>query len=179
MVGSVEYGDGIPEEMRAGRPSRALDRTFRVSVVLKGLDGALELIGGLLLLVVSPAAIQALVRSLTQHELSEDPHDFVANHLVRLAQGLSHHTELYAAIYLLVHGIAKVVLVVAVLRDHIWAYPAIIVLLIAFIVYQLYRLLLVPTIGLTLLTVFDGFVVVLTSREYQIRHGHRAREAPS
>ena len=85
-------------------------------MVLKGLDGALELIGGLLLLVVSPAAIQALVRSLTQHELSEDPHDFVANHLVRLAQGLSHHTELYAAIYLLVHGIAKVVLVVAVLR---------------------------------------------------------------
>lgn len=31
-----------------------LDRTFEVSLILKGLDGVLELIGGVLLLVVTP-----------------------------------------------------------------------------------------------------------------------------
>ena len=30
-----------------------LDRTFRVSLILKGLDGVLELIGGILLLLVT------------------------------------------------------------------------------------------------------------------------------
>jgi uncharacterized membrane protein len=153
--------------------SGALDRTFRVSVILKGLDGALEIIGGLLLLLASPATIQSVVRSLTQHELSEDPHDVIASHVLRSARDLTHTTALFAAVYLLSHGIAKVVLVVAVLRDQIWAYPAIIVLLVGFIIYQLYRLRLEPTIGLTLLTLFDAFVVVLTSKEYQARHGHR------
>jgi hypothetical protein len=33
-----------------------LDRTVFVSLILKGLDGALELIGGILLLVVAPGA---------------------------------------------------------------------------------------------------------------------------
>jgi uncharacterized membrane protein len=47
------------------------------------------------------------------------------------------------------------------------------VLLAGFIVYQLYRISLDPTIGLALLTAFDAFVVVLTWKEYQARHGHR------
>ena len=127
---------------------RSLDRVFRVSVSLKGIDGALEVIGGLLLLIASPNSIQALARALTQHELSQDPHDFVARHVLDAATGVSHHTTLFAGIYLLSHGLAKVVVVVAVLRDELWAYPAMIVLLAAFIAYQLYRLFVRLTVGL-------------------------------
>jgi len=47
-----------------------LDRTFAVGIILKGLDGVLEVLGGLLLLVLSPATIDQLTRVLTQHELS-------------------------------------------------------------------------------------------------------------
>jgi hypothetical protein len=50
-----------------------LDRAFLVGIMLKGLDGLLEVVGGLLLLVVSPATITSLTRALTQHELSQDP----------------------------------------------------------------------------------------------------------
>jgi uncharacterized membrane protein len=148
-------------------------------VILKGLDGALEIVGGLLLLFVSPATIHSIVRWLTQHELSQDPHDFIANHVLRSTQDLSRATTVFAAIYLLSHGVAKVVLVVAVLRDQTWAYPAIIALLLGFIAYQLYRLVVDPTVGLLLLTLFDAFVVVLTWKEYQARHGHRRRAAPA
>jgi uncharacterized membrane protein len=42
-------------------------------------------------------------------------------------------------------------------------------LLAGFIAYQLYRLAVRFTIGLTLLTVFDVFVVWLTWREYQAK----------
>ncbi|MHB8465839.1 MAG: DUF2127 domain-containing protein [Acidimicrobiales bacterium] len=149
--------------------SRSLDRTFRISVTLKGLDGALELIGGLVLLFVRPATIEHLARSLTQHELSQDPHDFFARHLLNSAGHLTHGTTLFAALYLLSHGLAKVVLVVAVLREQLWAYPGMIALLGVFIAYQLYRLAIHATLGLSLLTVFDGFVVWLTWREYTSR----------
>jgi uncharacterized membrane protein len=155
--------------------SPTLDRTFRISVTLKGLDGALETIGGLVLLFVRPATIDHLVRRLTQHELSQDPHDFIARHLLRSAGHLTHGSTLFAAVYLLSHGVAKVVLVVAVLREQLWAYPGMIALLGAFIVYQLYRLAAVRvTVGLSLLTVFDVFVVWLTWREYQARRGRAA-----
>jgi uncharacterized membrane protein len=56
-----------------------LDRTFEVSIVAKGLDGIVELAGGLLLLLVTPATIRHIVSTITQHELSEDPHDVIAS----------------------------------------------------------------------------------------------------
>jgi uncharacterized membrane protein len=55
--------------------SPALDKTFKIGLVLKGLDGILEVAGGILLLFLSPHAIEHIVRTLTAHELSEDPHD--------------------------------------------------------------------------------------------------------
>jgi uncharacterized membrane protein len=154
--------------------SRSLDRTFRISVTLKGLDGLLETIGGLVLLFVRPATIDHLVRFLTQHELSQDPHDFLARHLLRSTGHLAHGSTLFAALYLLSHGLAKVVLVAAVLREQLWAYPGIIVLLLVFIAYQLYRLAYRLTLGLSLLTVFDVFVVWLTWREYKARRNPTA-----
>jgi len=161
--------------------SPALDRTFRISVTLKGLDGALETVGGLVLLFVRPATINHLARTLTQHELSQDPNDYIARHVLRYSGHLTHGTALFAAVYLLIHGLAKVVLVVAVLREEVWAYPGIIVLLIAFIAYQLYDLIAVHvTVGLTLLTIFDAFVVWLTWREWKARRPprHHADRSP-
>jgi uncharacterized membrane protein len=149
------------------RPQDLLDQTFEVGIILKGLDGLLEVLGGLLLLVVSPAAIDRLVTSLTQHELSEDPHDFLANHLLKTAHGLTGSAVLFGALYLLAHGLAKVILVAALLKNQLWAYPWTIAFLGVFIGYQLYRLSLNPSVGLTALTVFDAVIAWLTWREYR------------
>ena len=153
----------------------ALDRTFRVSLILKGLDGVFELVGGILLLVVTSDQINAIVRLVTQHELSEDPKDFVANYLLHTAGGLTASTTLFGAIYLLLHGLAKVLLVTAVLLDKLWAYPWMVAFLIAFIVYQLYQIALSFSVGLTLLTAFDVFIVWLTVVEYRKHRAARKR----
>ncbi|MGW0229397.1 DUF2127 domain-containing protein [Actinopolymorpha singaporensis] len=160
------------------KPGDLLDRTFEVGIILKGLDGLLELVGGILLLAVSPATLNRLVVTPTQHEISEDPHDFVATHLLHLTAGLHRSTVWFGAVYLLLHGAVKIVLVVALLRNQLWAYPWTIVFLLAFIGYQLYRIALHPTVGLVLLTVFDAFVVWLTWREYgRQRAAGRTRSA--
>jgi uncharacterized membrane protein len=151
-----------------------LDRTFEIGMILKGLDGILEVVGGLLLLVISPATIDRIVVALTQHELSEDPRDFLAVQLVKYAQGLSGSAVLLGALYLLSHGVVKIVLVFAVLKEKLWAYPWMIAFLGAFIVYQLYRMTFAPSVGLAALTVFDVFIAWLTYREYQ---RHRIRQS--
>ena len=46
-------------------------------------------------------------------------------------------------------------------------------LLIAFIIYQVYRFTYRPGPGLVILSVFDAFVAWLTSREYRAKRNHR------
>ncbi len=149
------------------RPRGLLDTTFVVGIVAKGIDGILELVGGLLLLLVTPATINHVVVRITRHELSEDPDDLIANHLLRLSSGLTGSGLQFAAAYLLVHGIVKVVLVVAVLRGRLWSYPWLIGFLTVFIGYQLYRIALNPTSWLIALTAFDALIVWLTWREWR------------
>ena len=152
----------------------ALDKTFKIGLVLKGLDGVLEVVGGILLLFLSPTAIQHLVRALTAHELSEDPHDLIARYLIHTTAHLNTSITIFGAIYLLSHGIAKIVLVALVLKDKLWAYPWLVVLLLAFIAYQLYRITAVHfSAGLTLLTIFDAFLVWLTWREYRAKQAQQ------
>lgn len=149
------------------RTSPGLDRTFRITIALKGLDGLLEVVVGAFLLFVSADSISRLVRSITAHELAQDPTDFVARHLLNSVGHLHRGATIYSAVYLLAHGVAKVVLVGLVLRNKLWAYPLMIALLLAFIGYQVYQLTSRLSIALVLLSLFDALVVWLTWREYR------------
>jgi uncharacterized membrane protein len=159
------------------RPRNLLDRTFEIGIILKGLDGLAETIGGVLLLLVSPASINSIAKAITQHELSEDPHDWIATHLLHYAHGLTNASVAFAAVYLLAHGVIKIVLVGALLRNQMWAYPALILVQIAFIAYQLYLIALKPSAGLIALTIFDLAVTALTWREWRKQRALRQRRA--
>ena len=159
-------------------PEGWLDRAFLIGIVLKGLDGVAELVGGIGLLLVGADQINRVVVILTRGELAEDPHDFIARHLIVAAQHFTGHSLLFVAVYLLIHGIIKVILVLALIRDQLWAYPWMIVALIAFIGYQAYQIAIGPSAGLILLTVFDIAVVLLTWREYRHRTQRRPTKQP-
>jgi uncharacterized membrane protein len=180
-LGSPRHNPPDQPNCRKGRevfkPKNWLDRVFEIGIIGKGLNGAAELVGGLLLLFLTPDRIHHLVASLTQGELSEDPHDFVATHLLHTANGLTGQAVLFGAVYLMAHGTVKVVLVIALLLNKLWAYPWMIIVLVLFIGYQLYRIVLHPTAGLIALTVFDVLIVALTWREYRQQRRIRTEEA--
>lgn len=160
----------MPTKLASNTPKTSLtDDAFKVSLYLKATDGVLESLGGLLLFFLKPYRINSLVRLLTQHELSTDPHDFIANHLLRSAHNLTSASLIFGAIYLLSHGLLKIWLVIEVLRERLWAYVALIVVTAGFVLYQIYRLFHKPSIGLTILTVFDVVVIYLTQKEYRKR----------
>ena len=153
---------------------RRIHQVFEVSVLLKGAHALIECIGGLVLAFVSTSAIQNMVNSFTQDELIEDPNDFVATHLFRLAQNFTVSTQHFYAFYLLSHGVIKVFLVIGLLRNKLWAYPASLVVLGLFIVYQLYRFSYTNSFGLIVLTIFDVFVMGLIWHEYRLVRRHLA-----
>ena len=148
-------------------PRSKIHIAFEIGVILKGINGLLELIGGVLLLWMGPSTIQNFVTRLTQNELSKDPHDFIATHLQEAAHHLSANAQVFAAIYLLAHGVIKALLVYGLLRDQLWAFPTGIAVFGAFGVYQIYRYAIAPSGWLIALTVLDVAVILLTWAEWR------------
>ncbi len=158
-----------------------MDRTFAVGIVLKGLNGVLEVAGGLLLLVATPELIRSLIDRITRAELAEDPRDLLATWLTHLSTSsvLTHTGLRFAAAYLIAHGVVKLVLVVALLRDKLWAYPWMIGFLALFIGYQILMIIREPTAWLIGLTLFDIALTWLTVREWQRHRGDEPAKAPA
>lgn len=140
---------------------------FKVTVIGKAVDGALEVVGGVLLFFVTRGQINWLLRGLTQHEISEDPHDLIANFLLNSVHHLSANTKAFAALFLLWHGIVKVGLVVGLLRRHLWAYPTAIIAFGIFLAYQIYRYSHTGSVWLLALSVLDVLLICLTALEYR------------
>ncbi|MGH9647175.1 MAG: DUF2127 domain-containing protein [Bryobacteraceae bacterium] len=153
--------------MQGLRRDHVREALFRLSVSLKGLDAALEIVGGMALLTMSRGFILRAVAFLTQGELAEDPRDLIANYLLHAAHHFSLGTQHFAALYLLSHGITKVLLVVALLKDRRWSYPLALIVFSALIVYQLYRFTFTGAYGLIALSVFDLIVIGLIWLEYR------------
>lgn len=155
---------------------RRIHQVFRVGVLLKGAHAIIECVGGLALALVDTTAITNLVNLLTQEELIEDPEDFVATHLLALAQDFSVATKHFYAFYLLSHGIAKLLLVIGLLKNKLWSYPASLIVLGLFVVYQLYRFSYMHGVGLIVLSVFDVLVMGLIWHEYSLVRRHLPME---
>jgi len=147
-------------------------KIFEISLLLKGAHALIECIGGIVLAFINTASIQSFAEKLTRGELLEDQHDFLATHLLRLAQNTSISTQHFYAFYLLSHGLVKVLLVVSLLRNKLWAYPVSLVVLGLFILYQLYRFSHTHGLGLIFLTAFDLVVMVLIWHEYRLVRRH-------
>ena len=145
-----------------------LHLAFDVGVWFKGLDGLLEVIGGVLLLGLSKATLLWLVRALTRDEIQEDPTDWMATHLRAWAPRILAATKTFAGAYLVGHGAIKVFLVWGgLLRRRLWAFPTAIAFIGAFIGYQVYRVLHRFSFGLIALTAIDFLVLLLIWNEYR------------
>ena len=145
---------------------------FAVSVLIKGVDGVLETIGGFLFMFVSPKALNSLVIFFIAHERSEDPDDWFSTSLRHAVHNLSSDTKHFVSVYLVAHGLIKVFLVAGLLRKKLWAYPAALWFLGIFILYQVYRFSHTHSLGLLALSAFDLCVALLVWLEYRSQKQH-------
>lgn len=144
-----------------------LDRSFQASITLKGIDGLLEILGGLLALFASPSRVNTFLDAITHHAVTRNPNAFIASHLLHASSTITGHAHYFIAFYLVSHGLAKAILVVALWLNRMWAYPGMIILLMLFILYQFYRMTFAMSWWLIWLTVFDIIVILLTYAEYK------------
>jgi uncharacterized membrane protein len=148
-------------------PEKELHLFFEISIIVKGVLAALEVIGGVVVFVISQHFITRLVLTLTQDELSEDKNDFIANYLVNASHNFSLGAAHFIGLYLASHGLIKLLLIIGLLKNKLWAYPLSLVVFALFIIYQIYRYSFTHSPWLVLITVLDLVVIWLVWHEYK------------
>ncbi len=139
---------------------------FRISIALKFIDGILEVFASLLLSIFTSQVIASIVQIIFAHELANDPNDFIANYLIQTSLNISNNAQLFAAIFLLIHGLIKIILSLGLWYEKVKFYPISAFVLTALIIYQTYRFTHTHSIILFLLTLIDILIVILIWVEY-------------
>jgi uncharacterized membrane protein len=137
---------------------KRIHQVFVVSVLAKGAHALIEIAGGLLLYLFSADAITRFLDRVDRNE-------WLARHFNASEQN-------FYAFYLLSHGLLKSVIVVGLLREKLWSYPASFVVFGLFIAYQLYRYSYTHDVALIALSIFDLFVIYLAVHEYRLLRKH-------
>lgn len=144
-----------------------LHRLFELGIAAKGLFAAIEATVGAILLWLPHSRVQGAVDWLVGEELVENPHALIGRLLERLAARFDAPAQHFYAVYLLSHGLAKLIVVILLQRRVAFAYPLAIAVFGAFVVYQLVEFSRSGSPMMLALSLFDCFVIWLTWREWR------------
>jgi uncharacterized membrane protein len=154
---------------------RLLHWLFEASLAIKGFLCAAEALAGLGLLLTPNPLIARIVFWLTHFEIAEDPNDTLANWTMRAVEQFPIGTQHFYAIYLLAHGGLKLVMVFLLWRKVVWAYPAAMVVLGGFVIYQTVEFFHAGSPFLLLLALFDLVMIGLVWQEWRALRGKTFR----
>lgn len=157
----------------------ATDRLFIIAVILKGVDGVLGMVGGLILHFTDPRTLGWLIDILTMHELSRHPENVIAEAVNRFVVSLDVSQIAFASAYLFVHGAIKLFIFVMLLIGRHWSYPVGIAFLAVFVAYTGYRLYVHWSWFLFGFMLFDMVTIVLVAREWKAQRRLWQAEAVS
>lgn len=116
-----------------------IHRLFQGGIALKGLMGLTEAVAGTLLLTTSPQGLHEAVSRAGRIGLIARSDHPVFGRMLRAAESLPAGSQHFYAIYLLFHGVMKLVMVSLLWARVSWAYPAAIVIQCAFVLFEGHR----------------------------------------
>jgi uncharacterized membrane protein len=139
---------------------------FRVVAFLKGIDAALETLGGVIILCVPAAYIAEFIVAITQYQLILNPNNLFAK-LAQKTIDVTTESHLWAGLFLLTHGSVKLLIVVGMVLNKLWAYRVGLVVFVGLVIYQTCDFFKTHSSGLLVLTVFDCVFILLAWRQYR------------
>jgi uncharacterized membrane protein len=150
------------------RKTKYFQYVYKVGIAIKGFDGLVELVAGLLL-AFSPSLVHRLLGSIAGEVNEQQGKIFqsVADSVARVDADFAKNSALFLVIFLISHGVIKLALVYALLKEITKAYPYALVVLVLFLVYQLYVLAIHPTLGMALFALLDAIIIWLVWGEYR------------
>jgi uncharacterized membrane protein len=153
------------------RDENMIHRFFMLTILAKGSLGLVQLGTAVAIFYGVTSRLPSLAQSIIAAELAEDPNDFLAARIMSLVGAIPETDLTFYTYYFAAHGLLHVVVVAALLVGANWAYPSAVVVLIIFVVYQIFEWFTVGGVMLLVLSAIDVLVIYLTLIEWR-RHRH-------
>jgi uncharacterized membrane protein len=156
----------------AKRPA-LLHIAYLIAIVIKGFDGLVETVAGLLIAIYGSSQVYEFAVWLTAPEIARHPESHAVHAIRHGAYGLAHSSHRFAIVYLLAHGILKLGLVINLLIEHLWIFPVSITVLLGFIAFMAAKLAAHWSPWLCAFAMFDLLTVALIANEWRVRWAQR------
>jgi uncharacterized membrane protein len=152
------------------KPPVLLHDAYLAAILIKGFDGGVETVAGIVLWATGPERLYEWVIRLTAPELADGGHHPALHALQNGAARLASTPHHFVIIYLLVHGLLKLGIAVALLKGTArWIFPLGSVILTGFIAYMSWRLSVRWSDWLLGFALFDLFTLALVLNEWRNR----------
>jgi len=148
-------------------PERDYHELFRIGILIKAADGIIEAVAGAFIYFANYTTVNAVLFSVFHDEIAESPHDLFWGYLISEWHRFLLSSHAFWGLLFMAHGIVKLALSIALLKNQLWAYPTAAAVFTLFVGYEIYSLLNQPSIFLFLITIFDAAVVALILHEYK------------
>lgn len=162
---------------KSGSKRHALKAAFLGAVAIKGVDGLVETLAGIAVIILGTEGIHHLVIQLTAPELDLHPASKTIHLLRHGATNLEHSSSPFIVIWLLVHGVLKLALAIELLRGRSWIFPVAAVILSGFVAFMTYKLFVHYSPWLLAFALFDLITVVLVLNEWRSNRTQQAKPA--
>ena len=140
---------------------------YVVTVAIKGFDGGVETLAGLVIWLTGPQRLYRWVVRITAPELYDGEHVRAVHAIRRGAEHLAITGGHFVVFYLLVHGVLKLGLAIELLRDRSrWIYPFATAILGGFIIFMTGHLILHWSLWVLGFALFDVLTVALVVTEW-------------
>jgi len=158
----------VASALKVSGNSSFFHRAYLIAILIKGIDGALEALAGLILVVAGPQRFFEWVIRLTAPELTGRHPALDA--LQRGAEKLAAGPHEFVIFYLLVHGLLKLGIVLALLRGGgRLLFPVASAVLAGFVLYMSWRLTIRWSDWLLGFALFDLLTLALVLNEWHAR----------
>lgn len=164
----------MADRVETPKEEHAVYEFFFWSVLLKGFISLIEVVSGIAIFFIPPSRIVLLGVFLLNYLPVRTIQGILLSEIAKYTTG----AVTFVALYLLSRGLIKVFLIWSLIKNQRWAYPASLVVLGGFVLYQGYQIYADRSLIVGAVTAFDLVVMYFIWREWRIvtRH-HGARPA--
>lgn len=140
---------------------------FYGGLSLKAINAFIEIIGGIVMLLINHDWLNTMIKVIALPELREDSSDIIMNYLVTLSQNTPITTMHSIAVYMLLHGLTKLVAIVLLWKKKLWAYLPVVGVFGLFIAYECYSYIHSHSPFMLAIIIIDLAIIVVVILEYK------------
>ena len=162
------------------KPNPLFHLAYVVTIAVKGIDGAIETILGLAVLITGPVRFNSFLMMLAAPELTEHATENGFMHLLRNGASQLLGTSIdFVVIYLLLHGLLKLGLALVLLTGRgRWVYPVATVILLGFLAFMSWHLAEHWSNWVLVFALFDLVTLLLVLNEWRNEKTHHLKHQP-